>query len=70
MAMPVVIEFETISGIKDRISLPVEVWQNNVSLKARIPSKELLARVTIDPDKVFPDFDEENNNWSSEQLKK
>jgi hypothetical protein len=70
MAMPVVIEFETISGIKDRISLPVEVWQNNVSIKARIPSKELLARVTIDPDKVFPDFDEENNNWSSEQLKK
>jgi hypothetical protein len=48
----------------------VEVWQNNVSIKARIPSKELLARVTIDPDKVFPDFDEENNNWSSEQLKK
>jgi len=63
MAMPVVIEYETVSGSKGRIQLPAEVWQNAVSVNARIPVKEELKKVILDPDKVFPDVNSENNNW-------
>jgi hypothetical protein len=63
MAMPVVIEYETVSGIKGRVNLPVEVWQNAWSVKARIPVQEELKRVDIDPDKIYPDINEQNNNW-------
>ncbi|MFN4808798.1 MAG: M1 family metallopeptidase [Bacteroidota bacterium] len=63
VAMPVVIEYETMSGTIGRVQLPVEVWQNAVSVNARIPVKEELKKVVIDPDKVFPDVNSENNNW-------
>jgi aminopeptidase N len=64
MAMPVVIEYETKSGKKGRINLPVEIWQNAISVKTRIPVEEELISVTIDPDKVYPDFYSENNSWT------
>ncbi|MEY4629267.1 MAG: hypothetical protein RLZZ595_1593, partial [Bacteroidota bacterium] len=63
-AMPVVIAYETVNGQKGRIQLPVEVWQNAISIKARIPSKEPLKEVVIDPDKVLPDFNGDNNKWN------
>ncbi len=62
--MPVVIEYETVSGIRGTKKLPVEVWQNAVSIKTGIPVTEELKRVTIDPQKVFPDFNTDNNIWS------
>ena len=62
-AMPVVIEYETVSGTKGRIQLPVEVWQNASSVKARILVQEELKSVVIDPDRVFPDYNSDNNNW-------
>ena len=65
MAMPVVIEYETVTGKKDRIHLPVEIWQNNNTFKTRIPTKESLIRITLDPDKIFPDYDDQNNVWQS-----
>lgn len=63
MAMPVVLEYETATGKTGRLNLPVEVWQNNTSFKARIPVEEELIRVTVDPEKVFPDYQPENNVW-------
>lgn len=62
-AMPVVIEYETVSGIKGIKKLPVEVWQNAVSIKTGIPVTEELKRITIDPQKVFPDYNPDNNTW-------
>jgi hypothetical protein len=64
MAMPVVIAYETKSGKKGRINLPVEIWQNAISVKTRIPVEEELISVTIDPDKVYPDYTPENNSWT------
>ena len=64
MAMPVVLEYETKSGKKGRINLPVEIWQNAISFKTRIPVDEELVMVTIDPDKVYPDYYPENNSWT------
>jgi len=64
-AMPVIIAYETISGIKGVKKLPVEVWQNSAAVKTRIPVQEELKMITIDPQKIFPDFKPENNTWTS-----
>ena len=63
LAMPVILEYVTSSGKKGRIKLPVEVWQNSISAKVKIPTTEELSLVEIDPDKVFPDYFPENNLW-------
>ncbi len=65
MAMPVVLEYETLSGKKDRIKLPVEVWNNTASWKQKLPTKEKVTKITIDPDHVFPDMNFGNNTWIS-----
>ncbi len=64
MAMPVIIAYETVNGKKGRIKIPVEVWNNTASWKQKLPTKEKLSKVQIDPDKIFPDMNFENNRWS------
>jgi hypothetical protein len=41
----------------------VEVWQNSESWKVRLNTREELKRVTIDPDRRFPDAVPDNNRW-------
>ncbi|MEY2835105.1 MAG: hypothetical protein RLZZ557_767 [Bacteroidota bacterium] len=64
-AMPVVLAYETVSGQKGIKKLPVEVWQNATSVRTRLNVQEELKSVTIDPEKVFPDFNPENNTWTA-----
>ncbi|MBC7536616.1 MAG: M1 family metallopeptidase [Ferruginibacter sp.] len=66
MAMPVLLSYETKSGLKGNISLPVEVWNNTATFKVSIPVTEELKMVTIDPGKVFPDINFKNNVWKAE----
>ena len=63
MAMPVNISYETRSGIKGTIKLPVEVWNNTSVWKVKLPTTEELKRVELDEEKVFPDVNFENNVW-------
>jgi len=63
MAMPVILEYETASGIRERIKFPVEIWNNTASFKMKIPGNEKLVKLVIDPDKVFPDMNVLNNTW-------
>jgi len=63
MAMPVILEIKTISGKKDRIKLPVEIWERNTAWSFRYPCTEEIESVTYDPDKVLPDFNPANNVW-------
>jgi Peptidase family M1 domain len=63
MAMPVILEYETISGKKAQLQLPVEVWNNTDTKVIKLPTTEKLKRVEIDPDKMFPDMHVENNIW-------
>jgi hypothetical protein len=65
MAMPVVVEWKSASGQVGRKTLPVEIWQNNISWKFRLDSKEEITSVVIDPDHVYPDFKPENNKWEA-----
>ncbi len=64
MAMPVIITYETKSGTKGEIKLPVEVWNNTSTWKVKLPVKEELIKVEIDPDKIFPDMNFANNVWT------
>jgi len=63
MAMPVILEIKTVSGKKDRIKLPVEIWERNTAWSFRYPCTEEIESVTYDPDKVLPDFNPANNVW-------
>jgi hypothetical protein len=65
MAMPVLISYETKSGIKGNIKLPVEVWNNTSQWDVKLPTTEELKTVVIDPDKIMPDMNFSNNSWKS-----
>jgi hypothetical protein len=66
MAMPVVIEYTTLSGKTERKSLPVEIWMNGPTWKVRLNTNEELTKVVIDPDKAFPDMNNTNNTWKKD----
>ena len=65
MAMPAYISYETVSGIKGTIKLPVEVWNNTATWKVKLPNKDALKKVILDADKIFPDLNRENNEWKA-----
>jgi hypothetical protein len=65
MAMPVNISYETKSGKKGILKLPVEVWNNTYIWKVKLPTTEELKRVELDEEKVFPDMNFENNIWKA-----
>lgn len=66
MAMPVILSYETASGTKGTVNLPVEIWNNTSTFKVKLPTTENVKSVTLDPDKVFPDINAANNNWKAE----
>ncbi|MFT3681100.1 MAG: M1 family metallopeptidase [Ferruginibacter sp.] len=63
MAMPIILSYETVNGDKGVIKLPVEIWNNTKVFKVNLPVKEKLKTVEIDPDKIFPDMNFDNNKW-------
>ena len=63
MAMPVTIAYETVSGKKGIIKLPVEIWNNTSTWKVKLPTTEKLVSVVIDPNKILPDMNFSNNSW-------
>ena len=64
MPMPVVVELKTKSGAVFRMNLPVEIWERNNKWTFKTNTKEELDTVTLDPDNVFPDVNDENNVWT------
>ena len=65
MAMPLYLQYETVSGKKEMVKVPVEVWQNGDLWIQKLNTTEKLKSVTIDPDHVFPDINDANNTWKS-----
>jgi hypothetical protein len=64
MAMPVILQYQTVSGKTDTLKIPVEVWQNGNTWIEKLNTTEKLKSVTIDPDHVFPDINADNNSWT------
>lgn len=65
MPMPVVVEITTVSGRKERVRLPVEIWERNSSWTFRYAATERISSVQLDPDRVFPDHNPDNNRWET-----
>jgi Peptidase family M1 domain len=63
MAMPATVGYETKSGKKGTVKLPVEVWNNTAVWKIKLPTTEELKQVEIDPEKLYPDMNFANNIW-------
>ena len=64
MAMPIYLGYVTASGRAAVIKVPVEVWQNHDSWMIRLPSTERIVSLVLDPERVFPDVNYENNRWN------
>ncbi|PTS95720.1 peptidase M1 [Pedobacter sp. HMWF019] len=64
MPMPVILQITTASGKKDIVKLPVDVWMRNSSWIVHYPTNEEVVSVVLDPDKVLPDVNPDNNTWS------
>ena len=65
MPMPIVLEVKTKSGKATRVNLPVEIWQRNKDWSFKHNSTEEIESITLDPDHVFPDYNDSNNVWTS-----
>jgi hypothetical protein len=65
MPMPIVLDVKTKSGKVTRVNLPVEIWQRNNEWSFKHNSTEEIETITLDPDHVFPDYNESNNVWTA-----
>lgn len=66
MPMPIILGIKTKSGKTETLKLPVDVWMKNTTWTVRYTTDEEITSVTIDPDKVLPDGNPDNNVWTSD----
>ena len=64
MAMPIYLQYETVSGKTQMVKIPVEIWQNGDKWIEKLNTTEKLKSVTIDPEHIFPDINYDNNTWN------
>jgi hypothetical protein len=60
-AMPLVVDITYANGLHERRSFPVEIWENNASYTFAANKDEVVSKVVIDPDQVYPDINRGNN---------
>jgi Peptidase family M1 domain len=63
MAMPVILRVKEVNGKVHDLKLPVEVWQRGIQYKLPLQTTSQIAEVTLDPDKLLPDFNRKNNSF-------
>jgi aminopeptidase N len=63
MPMPVTVLVKETNGKEYKINLPVEVWQRGAEWKFSVPSTTEIKEVILDPDKLLPDWNRDNNSW-------
>lgn len=67
--MPVLLEITYEDGTKERIKLPVEIWQRSDSWTHLHKTSKKVKSVEIDPDKVITDINFGNDSWPVEIYK-
>jgi hypothetical protein len=65
MPMPIILQVKTKSGKTEIVKVPVDVWMKNTSWLVRFPTTEEIESVTLDPNKVLPDSNPDNNTWTA-----
>jgi len=65
MPMPIILQIKTKSGKTETLKVPVDVWMKNTSWLVRFPTTEEIESVTLDPDKVLPDSNPDNDTWTA-----
>jgi hypothetical protein len=65
MPMPIILQVKTKSGKTDIVKVPVDVWMKNATWLVRYPTTEEIESVTLDPNKVLPDSNTDNNTWTA-----
>ncbi len=65
MAMPVTVQVKEQNGKVGRVELPVEIWQRGGTWTFKYNSTSMIDSVVIDPDKILPDINPDNNVWTS-----
>lgn len=63
MPMPIILQIKTKSGKTDIVKVPVDVWMKNSTWTVRYPTTEEVVEVKLDPNKVLPDSNPDNNTW-------
>jgi len=69
MPMPIILQVKTKSGKTETIKVPVDVWMKNTSWLVRYSTTEEITEVIIDPEKLLPDGNPDNNKWVAEGVK-
>ncbi|GAA3957556.1 M1 family metallopeptidase [Pedobacter ginsengiterrae] len=65
MPMPIILQVKTKSGKTDIVKVPVDVWMKNATWLVRYPTTEEVVSVVLDPNKVLPDSNPDNNTWTA-----
>lgn len=69
LPMPIILQIKTKSGKTDIVRVPVDVWMKNTVWTVRYPTTEEVVEVTLDPEKVLPDGNPDNDKWPAEAPK-
>lgn len=63
MPMPVTLLVTESNGKEHKVNLPVEIWQRGATWTVGVPTTSEIKEVVIDPDRKYPDWNRDNNNW-------
>lgn len=63
MVLPVQLELRYNDGTSERRDLPVDMWQLGETFTYRMAAAKQVVGVVIDPRRVYPDVERENNSW-------
>ena len=61
--MPLVVEITYADGSKEHREFSVEIWEYSSSYSFTGDKKVAVAKVVIDPEKIYPDADRGNNSY-------
>jgi hypothetical protein len=63
MVLPVTLELRYGDGTTETRSLPVDMWNLGSRFTYRLASTKRLSSAVIDPRRIYPDINRENNDW-------
>lgn len=65
LVMPQVLELKMKDGKTERLKLPVQIWHTGNDVSTQVFVKGQVVRITLDPDKILPDGNRNNDVWKA-----